>query len=59
MERERTTTLAAFPRISISALLCSAAIVEYTIPQVVRLSGGSLSPVGARARCGARAPRSA
>ena len=48
--RGRTTTLEAFPRIAVSAALCSAAIVEYTIPQVVRLSGGVLHPVNFHAR---------
>ena len=39
----RATTWDALPRIALASTLCSAAIIEFTIPQVVRLSQASTS----------------
>jgi len=40
-----STTFTAFPQISLASFLCSVSIIEYTIPQIVRLSQSSSKPL--------------
>jgi hypothetical protein len=41
----RTTTCTSLPNIVLASALCSASIIEFTIPQIVRLSQSSAAPL--------------